>query len=63
MHFHTYGLFQENSDYRIQLTSRTSTDSSGVASLLGLRKNPNIQLETITSLLQNKLSDNTLTIF
>lgn len=63
MHFHAYELSPEGMDYRIKLASRLSTDSGGVASSLGLRKNPNVQLETLTNLLQSKLSRETLIIF
>ncbi len=61
MHFHAYRMQQmDNAQYRLSLTSRVSTDASGIAKCLGLQVSPNIELEQIFANIQAKISDATL---
>lgn len=60
MHFHIYGLQPAEKDYRLQLTSRLSTDANGIASSLGLQTNANIELDLILALLESKISPKTI---
>jgi hypothetical protein len=63
MHIHSYALNKENKDYKIALNSRYSTDSIGIAKLIGLKANPNIGFEEIAKMLEAKISDATLFTF
>lgn len=60
MHMHTYSLLDFDNAMRLELTSRKSTNASGIATCLGLQSNTNVELETIMALLQSKISDKTL---
>ncbi len=60
IHFHAYSLSDDVENYRLSLVTRTSTDTQGIALAMGLRTNPNMELEVILSLLQSKLSSHTL---
>ncbi|MCU0498518.1 MAG: hypothetical protein MUF87_14300 [Anaerolineae bacterium] len=60
MQFHVYNLQSVETRYRLQLTSRLSTDANGIAASLGLQTNANVELEVILASLQNKLSSRTL---
>lgn len=60
MHFHAYELESKNNCYKINLKERFSTDREGIALLLGLNADANVEFEEIANLLESKLSDNTL---
>jgi hypothetical protein len=60
MHFHVYNLRQQARDYSLQMESRFGTDAVGIAKSLGLQSSPNLELEVILRLLQNKMSSKTL---
>ena len=60
MHFHSYGFFEQEDGNRIEMVSRWSTDSDGIATCLGLQSEANIELNVITDTLETKLSDLTL---
>lgn len=60
MHLHTYTLRQYESDYRIHLATRSSTDANGIAQSLGLQSSPKVELEVIVASLQNKISSRTV---
>lgn len=61
MQFHIYKLTQiEKSDFRMELTSRLSTDSQGIAKSLGLQTDPKIELETIVKTIEGKITENTV---
>lgn len=61
MHIHSYSLSQnENSIFRLGLASRFSTNTEGVARLLGLQADANIELEEIIEQLERKISAETL---
>lgn len=60
MQFHAYGLCKENGRLHLELSSRLSTDSEGVAACLGLQAESSVELEDIVSQLEAKLSDTTL---
>lgn len=60
MHIHAYKLKEEGADYKIILDSRYSTDSKGIAMLLGLNANANIGIDEIIKTLEVKISDETL---
>src|SRR5262249_43551433 len=60
MHFHSYSLLKRDTSYRLNLTSRSSTDAIGVASSLGLQASANVELEVILALLESKISPKTL---
>jgi len=61
-HFHAYKLQQneENGSFRLELVTRLSTDSNGIAECLGLKTNPKLELDKIMETLRSKLSDSTL---
>jgi hypothetical protein len=60
MQFHAYGLNRENDRLHLELSSRLSTDSKGVAACLGLQAESSVDLEDVVSQLEAKLSDRTL---
>ena len=60
MHIHSYKMEKARSEFNIQLNSRLSTDSSGVAECLGLLTNPKIELQSIVAKIERKISDKTL---
>lgn len=61
MHVHTYSLAQApNGDLHLELNSRFSTDSNGIALSLGLKASPRINLDEIVKVLESKISDTTL---
>lgn len=60
MHIHSYKLCKEDKEYRLVLDTRYSTDSNGIAKLLGLNANANIGFEEIAKILESKISDSTL---
>jgi hypothetical protein len=63
MQFHTYALQQRDTDYRLNLLSRSSTDANGIALSLGLQASANVELASILALLQTKVSPRTLLQF
>lgn len=60
MHFHAYELESKAGKYKLNLKERFSTDKEGIALLLGLNANANMNFEEIASLLESKISDETL---
>lgn len=61
MHFHSYQLeLGDDQNYHIKLIERLSTDSSGVASAMGLKAEAKVELEMIKRTIEAKLADNTL---
>lgn len=60
MHFHSYELLSETSNYRIQLRQRWSTDANGIAMCLGLQSSPKVELEAILRQIEGRLSQSTL---
>lgn len=63
MHIHSYALTQTNDrSFRLDLDSRFSTDTAGVAKFLGLQADPNIELQLIIEQLEAKMSSDTLFI-
>lgn len=62
MHFHSYAFDKHDNsvDYRLRLMERASTDAEGMAQALGLQADANVELESIITLLESKLSDRTL---
>ncbi len=62
MQIHAYRQVQEEQGgFTMVLETRLSTDSSGIAESLGLRADPNVELEEITRLLEQRIaSDVTL---
>ncbi len=60
-HFHVYKLqrMEQQPTFRLELDSRFSTDTDGIARSLGLQTNPKLELEEIVRRLQAKLSENT----
>lgn len=60
MHFHSYKLSKSGNKFKLVLDSRYSTDSKGVAELLGLKANPNLGFDEIAKLLEAKISDATI---
>lgn len=60
MHFHSYKLELGNDqNYHIKLNERLSTDSSGLATAMGLKAEAKVELEMIIKTLEAKISDNT----
>jgi hypothetical protein len=61
MHIHTYNLAQApDGALHLELDSRFSTDSNGIALSLGLKASPRINLDEIVRILESKISDTTL---
>ncbi|HOU14327.1 MAG TPA: NotI family restriction endonuclease [Anaerolineae bacterium] len=60
IHIHPYTLSPTESEFRLSLGSRFSTDVAGIAECLGLQANPKIELREITRFLESKISDTTL---
>lgn len=60
MHFHSYKLEEVQSQPRMYFASAISTDANGIAACLGLNVSPSVELETILSTLQAKISEKTL---
>ena len=60
MHVHSYKLAQADAGvFRISLDSRHSTDSSGIATSLGLSVSPKVELQEIIAILEGKISKET----
>ena len=63
MHLHSYRVMkQQERPLRIELDSRWSTDTEGIAACLGLQAEANIGLEKIISILETKISDGTILV-
>lgn len=61
MHIHSYNLAQiDDGTFRLNLDSRFSTDTQGVARLLGFQADANIELEKIIEQLEARISPDTL---
>lgn len=60
MHLHSYKLRKENTNYKLILDSRWSTDSIGISKLLGMNANANIGFDEIARILEGKISDMTV---
>ena len=61
MQIHSYRMSQKGErSYSLQLDSRLSTDSTGIATSLGLQAKANIDLEQIVQRLETKISRHTL---
>ena len=61
MHLHSYRMFcKKDNSYSLELDSRLSTDSEGIAMCLGLQAEANIGFEKIIQQLQAKVSEETL---
>ncbi len=60
MHFHSYKLNADGSNFKLVLDSRYSTGSEGISKLLGLNINANIGYEEIARILESKISESTL---
>lgn len=61
MQFHAYTLAATDQQrFRLSLTTRFSTNAAGIASALELQRNPNVELEAITAMLQARLTSDTL---
>jgi hypothetical protein len=61
MHIHGYNLVQNaDKNWRMELAARLSTDAAGVSTSLGLQAEAKVELATIISLLEDKISANTL---
>jgi hypothetical protein len=61
MHIHSYNLAQiDDGTFRLNLDSRLSTNTEGVARLLGLQADTNVGLEKIIEQLEAKISPDTL---
>jgi hypothetical protein len=56
LHIHGYGLAIDGNKFRLDLVERLSTDSSGVARALGRQETARIELESIVSTIEAKLS-------
>lgn len=63
MHFHAYTLAEQGNELRIEMASRFSTDSAGIAKCLDLQAEARIELEIVVKQLESKLSDRTLLKF
>lgn len=60
MHFHSYKFTKtDTGTFRINLDARYSTDSSGIATSLGLSVSPKVELQEIIAILEEKISEET----
>lgn len=59
MHFHAYSLKNSSVGHRLELATRLSTDTDGIAKCLGLQSEARIDLEVIVRLIEQKISDRT----
>lgn len=59
MHIHAYKLTEANGSQRLDLGERLSTDSSGIATCLGLQASPHVELTDIIELLESKIGAHT----
>lgn len=61
MQIHSYRILRQNdASFRLELGSRWSTDSDGIARCLGLQAEPRVELQELIRLLEEKVSANTL---
>ena len=60
MHFHSYKLVRQATEYRLELDERVSTDTTGIATCLGLSGSAKVELETILEQITAKLPKSTL---
>ncbi len=60
MHIHSYKFSQtKDGAFRIDLDTRYSTDSNGIATSLGLSASPKVELEEMIAILESKISAET----
>lgn len=62
-HIHSYQLIEQNQGYDLELYTRLSTDSDGVATCMGLQAEANIELGRLFSELEKRISQQTLLSF
>lgn len=60
MHFHSYELITDGTDWSIQLSERLSTDTDGIAVCLDLQADARVELTEIVAALEGKMSKDTL---
>lgn len=60
MHFHSYRLEEIQNQLRLRFDSAISTNADGIAACLGLNVSSSVELETIISTLQARISEKTL---
>jgi len=61
MHIHAYQMAEQgHGGHRLQLATRLSTDSSGIATCLGLQAETKVELQKIVEQLEAKISKDTL---
>jgi len=60
MHIHAYALQDVDESVRLELVSRKSTNTIGIARCLGLQASPDTGLEFILSSVQSRISEKTL---
>ena len=60
IHIHAYTLGMEDPVYKLGLTARLITDSSGISRCLDLRTNPNVELAMLIRQLEARISDQTI---
>lgn len=60
MHIHSYQVSQlPNKQFKLRLQDRYSTDTEGIAELLGLKVSPKVELEEIIKILEARISADT----
>lgn len=59
MQFHAYELRREAAAYTLKLKERTSTDTAGIATCLGLQADTRVELRTILEQIETKLPNST----
>lgn len=60
VHFHSYTFEEIENNFVLNLLSRLSTDTSGIASCLGLQSDTKIEMDEIVNKLERKISAKTL---
>ncbi len=59
LHFHAYELLRSGVAHTIELVTRCSTDADGLATCLGLKAEPRVELHEIAEQIERKMSDAT----
>ena len=60
MHFHSYSFQNEDSNNKLVLSNRCSTNSQGIERLLGLNVSANVEFDEMARILEGKISNDTM---
>ena len=60
VHIHGYELIEKSEEFQIQLNSRLSTDTEGIANCLGIQAETRVDLQELVQTLEQKISEDSL---